>query len=153
MKTELVLEKINDIMNELSIMDDDIRQEIYLKALTDIDKCDTDDNIIINIINPIVLKNLNELMFIKRNFYPIKSLDKLNKDNSVSEKIKNDNNKHKLIEKIHNSPKCNLVYAYIIDEYFLNETELDIMASRLNVPIDVMKSIIEFIINDIKSSF
>lgn len=152
MTNEDVLDKVRMVMDELSIKDEDTRQDIYLSALQNPSLCVDHNTILLELINPIVYKHFNELQEINRKFVSYKSLDKMNKDNKITEIIEEQNKKTKQIQKIYDAAtKFGVIHSYIIRERFLKETDLDNMAISLNIPKDVVETIIDDVILDIRS--
>lgn len=152
MTNEEVLDKIKMIMDKLNITDEDVRQDIYLNALQNPSLCVDYDTILVELINPVAYNHFNELQEINKKFISYSSLDKINKDHKITKMIEDINIKKKQLQKIYDiAAEFGQTHLYIINERFLNQTDLDDIAVKLNISRDMVESIILDVISDIKS--
>lgn len=152
MTNEEVLDKVKSVMDELNIKDEDVRQDIYLSALQNPLMCEDYNTILLELVNPIVYDHFRELQEINRKFVSYKSLDKINKDNKITDMIDEKNRKKEQVKQVYEvAAKFGQLHSYIISERFLKETDLNDIANELNMSREIVESIVNEVISDIKS--
>lgn len=150
MKNEEKLEKVRLLMDDLDIIDEDTRQEIYLKALSQTED-QTDNELLVNVINPILYKNFNELTAYKKRFVPARSLDKMIRKQMISNPFfsnREDINRLNNINEVATS--FSLLHPYILEEVFMKGTSSHDLGKEFNIDTDMVDALIEQIVSDIR---
>lgn len=146
MRNEEKIAKVNKLMNDLDINDEDTRQEIYLGILSyngDL----TDADIILNVINPVIYTRFESLTEYRKKVIPMSSVD-TNDKFFIYDKM-NDKNSLKEINAI--SKNLGMLHSYVVDQY-IKGSDSSKISNDLNLPSDITDAVVEHIMNAIKNA-
>lgn len=148
--TDIIILKVRNILNALEITDDDTRQDIYLKAISEPWYCKDKISILMNIINPVLSANFKQLKLTNK-FIPMTSLCKTDID-TIKRNISTHNDDTDKVNEICDASKVlGMLHSYIINEYFIKQTDRSEIVSSLQITDEMFDLLLDKIVVDIRS--